>query len=99
MQPVVFILLLATTFAAVNYVTAVPTSYTDLRGRQEAEVDRESIQALLDELEQAALIQDYTRAKMESWERFRQIAGRIIAGIHHAINGPDSGAGGFIDRN
>ena len=73
--------------------------YTNLRGRQEAEVDRESIQVLLDELEQAALIQDYTRAKMESWERFRQIAGRIVAGIHHAINGPDSGAGGFIDRN
>ena len=71
MQPFVsFCMLLATTFAAVNYVTAVPASYTDLRGCQEAEVNRESIQALLDELEQAALIQDYNRAKMESWKRF-----------------------------
>ena len=73
MQPFMFILLLATTFAAVHYVAAVPASYTDLRGGQEAEVDRESIKALLDKLEQAALIQDYNRAKRE---RFRQIAGR-----------------------
>lgn len=57
MQPVVCTLLLATSFAAVYYASAVPASYTELQGYQEAEIEKESIQALLDELEQADLVQ------------------------------------------
>ena len=57
MQPVVCILLLATSFAAVHYASAIPASYMQLQGCQEAKIEKESIQALLDELEQAALVQ------------------------------------------
>ena len=97
-----FILLLATTFAAaVHYVTTAPASYTELRGHQQAdhEVNRKSIiQAVLDELEQAALVQNYIQAKMESWEKVKQAAGKVVSFFHHLLNGPDSGTG-FSDCN
>ena len=58
---------------------------------QSKDIDKESIQTLLDELERAALVRDHDPAKMESWEKVKNAFKRIVAGVNYALNGPGSG--------
>ena len=88
-----FILLFTAIFAMV-YALPAPASTKFQRAVEFQGDNKESIQALLDNLKfvEAALIQDDHQAKIEKLsKRFKNFFRRLVGGINFAINGPGSG--------